>query len=375
MNAEPETDYLIAVALDRAPPVHSYNVRVRPGLLADAGAIIAGECAAERYLIVTDSQVGRLYADRLRETLAGGDRPVGVVQFAAGEWNKTRESWGELTDGMARARLGRETLVIALGGGVTCDLAGFLAATYAGGLALALVPTSLAAMLDAPLAGRASLHTEAGRNLIGLRHAPSLVLIDPLLLGTLPRPQYLAGLAPALKHGLIADSAYLQELETSLGAIMAREPSALAAVISRSLEIKAEVLRRDQTEAGYGQVLEFGERSARVQQAILGYSWLDGETLAVGLALEAALGEAVGMTRPGVAERVRATLREVGLPTELDGEIDDASFLEARERLARREASDYTLLADVGCVARSEQGAWVQEVGVEVVRSAIFGAS
>jgi 3-dehydroquinate synthase len=173
----------------------SYTIYVRPGILEDAGRLIAEAGSAYRYAILSDSRVTDLYGKRVVASLESQGLSVALFRFAAGEWNKTRETWGELTDEMLRAGFGRDTVVVALGGGVAGDLAGFVAATYMRGLPVIQIPTTLLAMLDSSIGGKTGVDTAAGKNLVGAFHQPSLVVIDPTVLSTLPDPQLAAGLA------------------------------------------------------------------------------------------------------------------------------------------------------------------------------------
>ncbi len=353
----------------------SYDVLISPGLIGEAASLVASACPAHRYAVITDTQVGRHYGGRVVEALAAEGMAATLFEFPAGEWNKTRDIWSQLTDDLLRAGFGRDSAIIALGGGVAGDLAGFIAATYMRGLPVVQIPTTLLAMLDSSVGGKTGVDTSAGKNLVGAFHQPRLVLIDPTVLATLPEPQFVAGLAEAIKHGLILDAAYFESIAGDLDAVFAREPSVLTDLVARSVEIKAEVVGRDERESGYRKVLNFGHTVAHAQEAISGYEWLHGEAVAAGMALEAEIGEAAGITRPGVAERVREVLEAARLPVALDEDIDHARYFEAIELDKKREGGRvrYTLIDDIGRVAGSEEGGWTHEVPDETVRSVLFG--
>ncbi|HEX6066368.1 MAG TPA: 3-dehydroquinate synthase family protein, partial [Longimicrobiales bacterium] len=178
------------------------HITVQPGSLSRIADVVP---AAHAYAIITDAHVAH-YAHRLAEQL----RNVHVLEFTAGEVNKTRESWQRLTDQLLARGIGRDSCVIAVGGGVTCDLAGFVAATYMRGVPVMQVPTTLLAMIDASIGGKTGVDIDSGKNLIGAFHQPHAVLIDPDVLQTLPKEELRYGLAEAIKHGAIADAAYLQ---------------------------------------------------------------------------------------------------------------------------------------------------------------------
>jgi len=365
----------IAVEFGDAATPTSYEVRVGEGLIDDAGALIAAACPAYRYAVIADTQVAGLYGERVLGSLAAEGLEGTLLKFPAGEWNKSRESWSELIDGMLKAGLGRDSAVVALGGGVAGDLGGFVAATFMRGVPLVQIPTTLLAMLDSSVGGKTGVDTPAGKNLVGAFHQPRLVLADPAVLRTLPAPQFNSGLAEAFKHGLILDAAYFESIVDGLEELLSREPDRLTDLIARSVEIKADVVSRDERESGYRKVLNFGHTVAHAQEAISGYAWLHGEAVAVGMALEAAIGAAAGVTRKGVPERVREALTAAGLPVELDDEVDVTRFFEALERDKKRAGGRvrYTLIGEIGRVAASADGDWTHAVPEELVRSVLFG--
>lgn len=375
MTGRNRDDHRTTVSFDEVAASRSYDVWVRAGLLDEAGAPIAEACPAHRYAVVCDSRVAELYGERFLAALKGQGLSAALFRFPAGEWNKTRETWTELTDEMLRAGLGRDAVVIALGGGVVGDLAGFVAATYMRGLPVIQVPTTLLAMLDSSVGGKTGVDTGVGKNLVGAFHQPSLVLIDPLVLATLSEPQLAAGLAEAFKHGLILDADYFEGLAASLDSIFAREPEVLTDMIARSVEIKAEVVGRDEREGGYRRILNFGHTIAHVQETLSGYGWLHGEAVAAGMVAEAAIGEAAGVTRTGVADRIREVLIAARLPVELDADVDPSRFFKTLELDKKREGgrTRYTLLSDVGRVAGSVEGGWTHEVPAGLVEEVLFG--
>ena len=367
--------YRSTVSIPGPPMATSYHVLVRSGLLDDAGQHIADACPAHRYAVITDSQVADLYGDRFLSALDAAGLDSILLEFPAGEWNKTREMWGELTDRLLRSGLGRDTAVIALGGGVAGDLAGFVAATYMRGLPVVQVPTTLLAMLDSSVGGKTGLDTQAGKNLVGAFHQPALVLIDPSVLKTLPAPQLAAGLAEAIKHGLVLDAAYFEEIAASLEPIFDREPGALARLIARSVDIKAGVVGLDEREGDYRKVLNFGHTVAHALEALSGYGWLHGEAVAVGLVTEAGIGEVIGVTEPGVMVRARELLEAARLPVEIDADVTPEQFFKVLEMDKKRRGGQtrYTLVAEIGRAAGSAEAGWTWDVPDEVVGEVLFG--
>ena len=294
----------------------SYDIAIGPGLLAELPALLQQHCSAPAYAVVTDSHVAKLYGERLVATLHDAKLHVQLFAFPAGEWNKTRETWASLSDRMLAAHFGRDCAVIALGGGVVGDVAGFVAATYLRGVPYVQLPTSLLAMIDSSIGGKTGVDAPAGKNLLGAFHQPRLVLADLDLLTSLPPVQLSAGLAEAVKHGVIADAEYFAFLETECAAILAKDGAALERVVQRSVEIKAAVVAEDEREAGRRAILNFGHTIGHAIEAVAKYEALHGEAVAIGMVYEARLGEALGITAKGTAERITGLLEQLRLPVE-----------------------------------------------------------
>src|SRR5207302_5361546 len=218
---------------------------------------------------------------------------------------------------MHAARIGRDSAVIALGGGVAGDAAGFVAATYRRGIPYVQIPTTLLAMIDSSIGGKAGVDVPAGKNLLGAFHQPRLVVADLDVLGSLAAPQLAAGMAEAVKHGVIADRQYFDALEQEHGAVAAREAGALERVVRRSVEIKAAVVAADEREAGRRAILNFGHTVAHAVEATAQFAVLHGEAVAIGMTYEARLAEALGIAEPGTANRIARLLERCGLPLDL----------------------------------------------------------
>jgi 3-dehydroquinate synthase len=213
------------------------NITIQPGSLSKIKEIAP---LAHAYAVIADQNVSQ-YADRITQSLSNAL----LIAYPGGEANKTRETWQHLTDLMLERGLGRDTCVIAVGGGVTCDLAGFVAATFMRGVPVVQVPTSLLAMIDAAVGGKTGVDVPAGKNLVGAFHPPHHVLIDPSVLQTLPDRELSNGLAEAVKHGAIADAAYLEWITESAPSIFERRMHTLESLIRRSVEIKSQFVAGD----------------------------------------------------------------------------------------------------------------------------------
>jgi 3-dehydroquinate synthase len=237
------------------------------------------------------------------------------LTFPAGEASKTRETWTRLTDALLEWGLDRQGAIVAVGGGVVGDLAGFVAATFLRGIPYAQVPTTLLAMLDASVGGKVGVDTPLGKNLVGGFHPPAIVVADPLTLLTLSDRTYRGGLAEAVKHGLIADAEYFGWIEGHVPQLLARDMDALTRLVSRSVEIKAQVVTEDEREGGRRAILNAGHTIAHGLEQESRYQLPHGEAVALGLIGECRIAERMGLAPAGLGARVLGVLRALGLPT------------------------------------------------------------
>lgn len=348
-----------------------YRVEIAPWLLDECGRHVREAAPAHTIAVITDDGVAPFHAAHVVGSLRHFSQAARVIYRAipSGEASKSRESWGALTDWMLGERCGRDTTVIALGGGVVGDLAGFVAATFMRGVPFVQIPTSLLAMVDASVGGKVGVDTPAGKNLVGAFHQPARVLIDPVVLQTLPFAHLRAGMAEVLKHGVIADAAYLREA-ASLGAQLiasardadrdgvATAPIAwngapLASLIARSVEIKAQVVTQDEREGGLRRILNFGHTIGHAIEAASDFHLLHGDAVAIGMALEGELAEQLGIARAGTADTIRHSLGAVGLPTELPEGYAPETLLSLMhmDKKAQRGEIVFALPARVGAMA------------------------
>lgn len=271
---------------------------------------------ANAALVVTDANVEPHAAAVGRSLLQTGVR-VGFAVIPAGEGSKSLDMAGQLYDSLADVPADRNTLVVAVGGGVVGDLAGFAAATYNRGLPLLMVPTTLLAMVDSSVGGKVGINHPKGKNLIGAFHQPAGVWADTGYLATLPDREYRSGLAEVVKYGVILDDEFFRFVESNPDAVLARSPAHLDHVVARSCRLKADVVEQDEREeTGLRAVLNYGHTFAHAFETVAGYgAWLHGEAVAAGMVCASRLAEKLGLVPADVTERQVAVLARLGLPT------------------------------------------------------------
>jgi 3-dehydroquinate synthase len=279
-------------------------------------------------ILVSDSQVAPLYGEPLLRTLTEKGVAAELLTFPAGEASKNRETKSRLEDSIARAGLGRDGRIVAIGGGVTCDLAGFVAACWHRGVRLYQVPTSLLAMVDASVGGKTGVDLPGAKNQVGAFHVPCGVYIDPACLDTLSTPHYIQGLAEVVKYGVIADAGLFHRLEDSVADLQARNPELLEEIIATCVGIKGEVVRQDFLDTGPRAILNFGHTVGHAIEAAAGFKVSHGEAVAIGMVAEA------GMTSNFPVQdlkRLRKLLLALGLPDRMPDSVDPGEvFLAAR---------------------------------------------
>lgn len=351
-----------------------YAIRVRPGIRRSLPQMIPAHAKAHRYAVIADEVVAELYGAAIVQGLKEEGREANLFTFPPGEESKSREEWARLTGEMLEADFGRDSAVVAVGGGVTGDLAGFVAATFMRGVPLVQVPTSLVAMIDSSVGGKSGVDVPEGKNLVGAFHSPILVVVDPEVAVTLPVEERAQGLAEAVKHGAILDPVYLADLEGDIPCVLKGEVGATARVVVRSIEIKAEVVSKDERESGLRKVLNFGHTLGHAVESAAAYALPHGSCVALGMILEARLGEQMGITRKGSSETLEKMVSLLNLPTSLPPDLSPETILAftRSDKKGRRGKPRYVLLSHPGSVAANED--WAREVPDEIVLEVLEGS-
>ncbi len=292
----------------------SYPIHIGAGLLRQP-ALILPHLAQPRVAIVTNTTVAPLYLQTLTDGLMLNDVSVVPIVLPDGEQYKTWETLNTIFDALLTQRCERKTTLVALGGGVIGDLTGFAAASYLRGVPFIQIPTTLLAQVDSSVGGKTGINHPLGKNMVGAFYQPQLVLADTATLKSLPPRELSAGLAEVIKYGLIYDAAFFDWLEANIDALRALDQAAIAYAIQRSCEIKAEVVAKDEREAGLRALLNLGHTFGHAIESGMGYgNWLHGEAVAAGTVLAADVSRRMGLMSAAQVERVRALYQRAGLP-------------------------------------------------------------
>jgi 3-dehydroquinate synthase len=296
----------------------SYNIKVGGDLLSRLGAECAQLKLGQRCAVITDSNVGKHFAaTALKSLSAAGFDPI-LITVPAGEKSKRMAMAEKCFDQLAKHRLERKSFIVALGGGVVGDLAGFVAATYLRGIPFVQVPTSLLAQVDSSVGGKTGVNLRAGKNLVGAFYQPRLVFCDLDTFKTLPEREFISGLAEVIKYGIIYDAKLFAQLERDLPKILKRDAKTLSQIIARCCEIKAEVVSQDETESGLRAILNFGHTIGHAIENSSGYGkFLHGEAIAIGQVAAAKLSEKIlGLPALEVG-RIEKIFVRAGLPVQI----------------------------------------------------------
>ncbi|MBX9678338.1 MAG: 3-dehydroquinate synthase [Gemmataceae bacterium] len=309
----------------------SYDVAIGSGFLSEVGAFARQRSKGTSAIVLADEHVTP-HADRVRESLSAAGFKTARTVVPAGEGSKSLEQAAKLYDALIEMPADRKTLVVAVGGGVMGDLGGFIAATYARGIPLLMVPTTLLAMVDSSVGGKVGVNHPRAKNMIGAFHQPIGVFVDVATLDTLPEREYLSGLAEVVKYGVILDADFFAWLEANADALLQRDPAAVQKIVHRSCELKAFVVERDEREEkGLRAMLNYGHTFAHAFESAAGYgSWLHGEAVAAGMVCASRLAERCGLIPGNITERQIRLLEKFRLPIQPEAWDIDAMIATMR---------------------------------------------
>ncbi|MBM4124045.1 MAG: 3-dehydroquinate synthase [Nitrospira sp.] len=296
----------------------SYDIVIRAGLLREVGRRLQDCGLVGKVAVVTNPVVAKLYGPTVLRSLKAAGYRARTIVVPEGERAKSLRWVSAILDELVRERFERGSIIVALGGGVVGDLAGFAASVFLRGIPFVQVPTTVVSQVDSSVGGKTGVNHPLGKNLIGAFHQPRLVLIDPDTLGTLPARERVAGLAEVIKYGMIEDERFFAYLEQHMAGLLKMDPEAVAHAITRSCEIKAAVVSEDERESDRRRVLNYGHTVGHALESLGRYRTLiHGEAVAIGMVQEAALAGQLGLCSPGVVARQRALVCQAGLPDRL----------------------------------------------------------
>ena len=294
---------------------NSYDILIGSGLLSNLGSECAGRGLSGRVAVITNAAVAGIYSAQVLESLAVSGNQVTVIEIPDGEQYKNTATLNRVYDELIGAGLDRTSYIVALGGGVVGDLAGFAAATYMRGIPFVQVPTTLLAQVDSSVGGKTAIDHPRGKNLIGAFYQPRLVLIDVQTLSTLPKREFRAGLAEVVKYGVSLDQAFFEYLEQNSDKVLAMERECLVYLVQRCCELKAKVVELDEKETGLRAILNYGHTLGHAMETLSGYGALaHGEAVAIGMALAARISMVHGHCNDQDCARISALLDRFGLP-------------------------------------------------------------
>lgn len=313
--------------------LRSYEIHIGRNLLERVGAILGEKFSSPRAMVVTNPSVARLYGKTVAESLSRAGISAVMAEIPDGEEYKALSSAERLYDLAYTRELDRKTPIIAMGGGVVGDLAGFVAATYLRGVPFVQVPTTLLAQVDSSVGGKVAVNHPRGKNIIGAFYQPSAVVADLSTLETLDPREIRAGMAEVIKYGVIADGGFFGWLEENLEKAMELEPAVMEEIITVSCRIKAAVVQEDETEQGRRAVLNFGHTVGHAVESLTGYSaYRHGEAVAVGMAAAARLSERMGLIDSVERRRLESLLARAGLPVDVPRDLDRKEMLQSMRR-------------------------------------------
>jgi len=329
---------------------HSYTIVVERGALAGVGARLRALAVGSRVALMSAASIIRFHGKTVADSLGEAGFNVTTVDLPEGEAAKTLAVAERCWDALLEAGLDRTSTVVALGGGAVGDVAGFVAGTYMRGVNFVQCPTTVLAQVDASSGGKTAINHPRGKNMIGVFHQPRLVLIDTITLATLPERDFRSGLAEVVKHGIVLDAAYFEDLETSTAPLLAREETTLERIIGGSCHLKARVVEQDEREAALRAVLNYGHTIGHALEAAGGFTrWTHGEAVSLGIVAEARLAERRGLATGATADRQERLLDRLGLPVRLSGVDADAVVAAIRhDKKARDGQVPFVLAPAIG---------------------------
>ncbi len=344
----------------------SYSIFIEKGLLANIGEDLQRRKLAKRFAVISDSHVAELYGETLMHSLAEANIDAELITFPRGEENKNLATIAALASQLAQRGFDRKDALIALGGGVTGDITGFLASIYMRGIPFVQIPTTLLAQVDSSVGGKTGVDIPEGKNLVGIFYQPAVVYIDPAVLETLPKEELKGGLAEVIKYGVIADADFFNFIEQHRTEITALKEDVIIRMIARCCELKAEVVEQDELEGGLRRILNFGHTVGHAVEAASGFKLIHGLSVAIGMWAAAQLAVLGGLLSNEMALRIRNLLQayemEIDIPAKMD-RLEIKKYLKTDKKTVGGRVF-FVLPTEIGKVIITDE---VQEAHLETV--------
>jgi 3-dehydroquinate synthase len=352
-----------------ASPASGYPIRIGAGLLASLWERIERDFAEYAKFVVTDENLVK--AGHLGKLLSGQDVPTFTIS-PAGEVSKTIDTAVSIIEAMEKAYLGRDTVVVALGGGTVGDIAGFAAAVFKRGVPVVQIPTTTVAQADSAVGGKTGVDSSISKNAFGAFWHPAGVYIDVATLATLDDRQFRAGLVESVKHAIIADADYFDYLEGNLDAVLERKPEVLEKVAHLNCRIKGEVVEADPREQNLRRILNYGHTIGHAVEAASGFELLHGEAVAIGIIGAGLIETEMGLAQPGRLDRIRAILEKLGVPVKLPPDMAEGNLIDLikRDKKAINKWPRFVLISKIGEV-HTQDGQYAVEVAPELLTSVL----
>lgn len=332
-------------------PPSSYSIEINPGILSDIESLEQQlNPYGSRFAFIADEKVAYLFGNDLCLSLSKYGMKANLFSFPAGEENKTRQTKEFLENRLLEHRFGRDSCIVALGGGVTTDIAGFIAATYCRGIPLVMIPTTLLGMVDASIGGKTGVNVPAGKNIIGSIYQPKKVLIDTETLKSLPLKELRNGVVEMVKHSLIADPAYFDELDKNYENLLALDPESIQKAIYESCIIKKTIVEQDERESGKRHLLNFGHTIAHALETLTHYAIPHGEAVAIGILVEGHISVQLGHLDIYSLEQIRKVLKQYGLPLKLSFPVSEEAIFNTMgmDKKSQKGIPHFTVLKKIG---------------------------
>jgi 3-dehydroquinate synthase len=328
----------------------SYTIYIENGAMNSVGTILSSSNPGTRVAIITNTTVAPLYLDTLKTSLHGKGFTTSEIILPDGEQYKTLDSMRGIYEQLLDFGLDRTSTLIALGGGVVGDMTGFAAATFLRGVPFVQIPTTLLAQVDSSVGGKTGVNLPGGKNMVGSFYQPIAVIIDPLVLETLPERELRAGMAEVIKYGIIRDADFFCFLESNMGPILKLDPDSISAVIRKCCGIKADITSCDETEHGVRAILNFGHTLGHAVETLTGYSsFLHGEAVAIGMQAAAELSHALGYCKANDVSRITGLIKAAGLPVSAPS-FSAAEYIHAMQKDKKKSGAilNFVLVKEIG---------------------------